>query len=257
MGFTETEKYGSVYAKWTTERCAICRWVEDWDYNKIVICNRCQIVVHQECYGANNVLNFTSWVCRACETPDVEREYCLCPHPCDALKPTDVNTLWVHVTCAWFRLEIAFLDAENMEPAVGLLGIPSNSFVKECVICKQIHGSCAQCCKCATSFHSMCALRAGYCMEVVALLGEKWEADYQVGIILCCSQGNPDNVLIIQTPLGVFSTRSLLQRQKQEQCFRGSRLVSCKQAELPDLLSGETNDVESLSAARRTQSLAP
>lgn len=37
-----TEKYEPVYAKWTTERCAVCRWVEDWDYNKIIICNRYQ-----------------------------------------------------------------------------------------------------------------------------------------------------------------------------------------------------------------------
>lgn len=35
-----SEKYEPVYAKWTTERCAVCRWVEDWDYNKIIICNR-------------------------------------------------------------------------------------------------------------------------------------------------------------------------------------------------------------------------
>lgn len=41
------EKYEPVHAKWTTERCAICRWVEDWDYNKIIICNRypCKITI--------------------------------------------------------------------------------------------------------------------------------------------------------------------------------------------------------------------
>ncbi|KAA8516176.1 hypothetical protein F0562_019355 [Nyssa sinensis] len=160
------EKYEPVHAKWTTERCAICRWVEDWDYNKIIICNRCQIAVHQECYGARNVQDFTSWVCRACETPDIERECCLCPVKGGALKPTDVDTLWVHVTCAWFRPEVAFLNDEKMEPAMGLLRIPSNSFVKICVICKQIHGSCTQCCKCATYFHAMCASRAGYRMEL-------------------------------------------------------------------------------------------
>lgn len=38
--FPLTERYEPVYAKWTTERCAVCRWVEDWDYNKIIICNR-------------------------------------------------------------------------------------------------------------------------------------------------------------------------------------------------------------------------
>ncbi|EPS60451.1 hypothetical protein M569_14352, partial [Genlisea aurea] len=73
------EHYEPVHAKWTTERCAVCRWVEDWDFNKIIICIRCQIAVHQECYGARNVRDFTSWVCRACETPEIERQCCLCP----------------------------------------------------------------------------------------------------------------------------------------------------------------------------------
>lgn len=45
--------------------------------NKLVF-PRCQIAVHQECYGARNV-DITSWVCRVCETPDVPRECCLCP----------------------------------------------------------------------------------------------------------------------------------------------------------------------------------
>ena len=40
---------------------------------------RCQIAVHQECYGARHVRDFTSWVCKACETPEVKRECCLCP----------------------------------------------------------------------------------------------------------------------------------------------------------------------------------
>lgn len=49
------------------------------------------------------------------------------------------------------------------------LAIPYNVFWFElqiCVICKQIHGSCTQCCKCSTYYHAMCASRAGYRMEV-------------------------------------------------------------------------------------------
>ncbi|KAF7153653.1 hypothetical protein RHSIM_Rhsim01G0172300 [Rhododendron simsii] len=349
------EKYEPVYAKWTTERCAVCRWVEDWEYNKIIICNRCQMAVHQECYGANNVLDFTSWVCRACETPDVDRECCLCPvkgiptismfisaYAGGALKPTDVDTLWVHVTCAWFRPEIAFLNGVTMEPAVGLLKIPSHTFVKclvvnvsilivnhllelqTCVICKQSHGSCTECYKCATSFHTMCASRAGYqmelhCSEKNGKQITKWisycavhrglynesgvkpmpfdlrcanissateslglnpgflvyDMLISVGITsqldasflykeaphvlaktifsrhsVVCMAPNPDNVLVIQTPSGIFSTRSLLQSQKQEHFFRGSRLVPCKTAEIHDVSKAETNDVEPFSAAR-------
>ncbi|PSS11661.1 Histone-lysine N-methyltransferase [Actinidia chinensis var. chinensis] len=244
------EKYEPIYARWTTERCAVCRWVEDWDYNKIIICNRCQMAVHQECYGVNNVLDFTSWVCRACETPDVARECCLCPVKGGALKPTDVDSLWVHVTCAWFRPEVAFLDVENMEPAVGLLRIPSNSFVKACVICKQIHGSCTQCCKCDTYFHAMCASRAGYRMELHCLEKNGKQITKWVSYCAVHRVPNPDNVLVIQTPAAVFSTRSLLQGQKQEHYFRGSRLVSSERAELPDISTGESKDFEPLSAAR-------
>lgn len=47
-----------------------------------------------------------------------------------ALKPTDIDTLWVHVTCAWFQPEVAFLDHEKMEPAMGILRLPINSFMK-------------------------------------------------------------------------------------------------------------------------------
>jgi hypothetical protein len=40
---------------------------------------RCQIAVHQECYGANAVQDLTTWVCRACEFPQQKKECCLCP----------------------------------------------------------------------------------------------------------------------------------------------------------------------------------
>ncbi|KAF8379697.1 hypothetical protein HHK36_029141 [Tetracentron sinense] len=240
------EKYEPVYAKWTTERCAICRWVEDWEYNKIIICNRCQIAVHQECYGARNVRDFTSWVCRACETPNVKRECCLCPVKGGALKPTDTEILWVHVTCAWFQPEVSFSSDENMEPAVGILRIPSTSFVKICVICKQIHGSCTQCCKCSTYYHAMCASRAGYNMELHCVEKNGRQITKMVSYCAFHKAPNPDNVLVIQTPLGVFSTKSLLQNKKQA----GSRLISSKRAELPVASTSDTNEVEPLSAAR-------
>ncbi|GAV66205.1 PWWP domain-containing protein/SET domain-containing protein/PHD_2 domain-containing protein/zf-HC5HC2H_2 domain-containing protein [Cephalotus follicularis] len=240
------EKYEPVYAKWTTERCAVCRWVEDWDDNKIVICNRCQIAVHQECYGARNVKDFTSWVCKACETPDVLRECCLCPVKGGALKPTDVETMWVHVTCAWFQPEVSFAIHEKMEPALGILSIPSNSFVKICVICKQIHGSCTQCCKCSTYYHAMCASRAGYRMELHSLEKNGKPITKMVSYCAYHRAPNLDTVLIIQTPLGVFSAKSLVQNKKRA----GSRLISSKRSKIEDLPTEEITEVEPLSAAR-------
>ncbi|KAF2324880.1 hypothetical protein GH714_020964 [Hevea brasiliensis] len=263
------EKYEPVYAKWTTERCAICRWVEDWDVNKIIICNRCQIAVHQECYGARNVEDLTSWVCRACETPDIERECCLCPLKGGALKPSDIEMLWVHVTCAWFRPEVGFLNHENMEPATGILRIPSTTFLKSCVICNQTHGSCIQCCKCATYFHAMCASRAGYYMELHCI--EK-NGIQDIKKLVYCAVHSPaaeftmyidlyllaSLVLIKDTKSRFccscaycfrgFAARSLLQNQNG--CFSGSRLVSSKRMELPEPSTSETNKYEPLSAVR-------
>ncbi|KAG6592922.1 Histone-lysine N-methyltransferase ATX3, partial [Cucurbita argyrosperma subsp. sororia] len=240
--------YEPVYAKWTTEKCAICRWVEDWEENKIIICNRCQVAVHQECYGAKDIHDFTSWVCRACETPDANRECCLCPVKGGALKPTDVDGLWVHVTCAWFRPEVVFLNHEKMEPAVGIFRIPSNSFLKRCVICKQSHGSCAQCCKCATYFHTMCASRAGYFMELQC--SEEKGRQITRKLIYCAIHRtpNPDAALVVRSPSGVFAGRNLLQKQKG--CSRGSRLVTSKVEELSKSSASETNDIEPHSAAR-------
>ncbi|XP_050223367.1 histone-lysine N-methyltransferase ATX4 isoform X2 [Mercurialis annua] len=240
------EKYEPLYAKWTTERCAVCRWVEDWDYNKIIICNRCQIAVHQECYGARHVRDFTAWVCKACETPDVKRECCLCPVKGGALKPTDVETLWVHVTCAWFQPEVCFASDEKMEPALGILSIPSSNFVKICVICKQIHGSCTQCTKCSTYYHAMCASRAGYRMELHCL--EKYGRQTTKMVSYCAYHRapNPDTVLIIQTPVGVFSTKSLGQNKKRA----GTRLISSSRVKLEELPTEEITEVEPHSAAR-------
>ncbi|XP_077226900.1 histone-lysine N-methyltransferase ATX4-like isoform X2 [Tasmannia lanceolata] len=242
------EKYDPVYAKWTTERCAICRWVEDWDYNKIIICNRCQIAVHQECYGARSIPDFTSWVCRACETLDVKRECCLCPVKGGALKPSDVDTFWVHVTCAWFQPKVSFSSDEKMEPAVGILKIPSNSFVQVCVICKQMHGSCTQCCKCSTYYHAMCASRAGYHMELNCLERNGKQITKMISYCSFHKTPNPDTGLIIRTPLGVFSTRSLLQTKEKR---IASRLISNRMNAPPEsVLETQQFEPESSSAAR-------
>ncbi|KAL2226964.1 UNVERIFIED_CONTAM: Histone-lysine N-methyltransferase ATX5 [Sesamum indicum] len=240
------EHYEPVHAKWTTERCAVCRWVEDWDFNKIIICIRCQIAVHQECYGARNVRDFTSWVCKACETPDIERECCLCPVKGGALKPTDVAPLWVHVTCAWFQPEVSFASDEKMEPALGILRIPSSSFVKICVVCKQIHGSCTQCSKCSTYYHAMCASRAGYRMELHCLEKNGKQITKMVSYCAYHRTPNPDTVLIVETPKGTFSAKSMLQSKRHA----GARLISTSRLKLEEPTSVDIEEVDPFSAAR-------
>ncbi|OWM68654.1 hypothetical protein CDL15_Pgr023619 [Punica granatum] len=180
-------------------------------FTHIKDCRWCQIAVHQECYGASNVQDFTSWVCRACETPDVKRECCLCPVQGGALKPSDVGNLWVHVTCAWFRPEVGFLNHEKMEPATGIFRIPPSSFLK-------LH-----------------------CLE-------KDGRQITKKMIYCAVHRlpKPDSVLVVHTPSGIFSARSLV--ENKHNAFRGSRLVSKK--DFPDSPEEVTDELEPLSAAR-------
>ncbi|KAI5056348.1 hypothetical protein GOP47_0028166 [Adiantum capillus-veneris] len=161
--------YEPVFVNWTSERCAVCRWVEDYDYNKILVCNRCHIAVHEDCYGVRASELGTTFMCGACETPDIERECCLCPVKGGALKPSTIQGLWVHVYCAWFIQEMSFRSILKMEPADGLTKIDPLRFRQACRICKQTHGVCIKCEDCPTSYHVTCAARAGYHMEIQTL----------------------------------------------------------------------------------------
>ncbi|KAJ3695201.1 hypothetical protein LUZ60_000578 [Juncus effusus] len=232
------QPYDPVLVKWTTERCAVCRWVEDWDYNKIIICIRCQIAVHQECYGVRGRQDFTSWVCRACETPDIKRECCLCPVKGGALKPTEVDALWVHVTCAWFQPQVSFASDETMEPALGIVNIAPLSFMKMCAICRQIHGSCTQCNRCSTYYHAMCASRAGYRMELHWLEKNRKQITKKISYCAEHRPPNADNVLIIKTPSGVFSSKKLMKTKEKKK--NGLRLIR-KDALIPKIVENNNS----------------
>lgn len=71
---------------------------------------RCQIAVHQECYGARHVRDFTSWVCKACETPEVKRECCLCPVKGKFLTRVDLLSLFVKCMKFYFTILILCSD---------------------------------------------------------------------------------------------------------------------------------------------------
>ncbi|KAK9145496.1 hypothetical protein Sjap_005399 [Stephania japonica] len=273
----------------------------------------CQIAVHQECYGARNVKDLTSWVCRACETPDVHRECCLCPVKGGALKPTDVEGLWVHVTCAWFQPEVSFSSDEKMEPAVGVLRIPSSSFVKveyflagiaelycsKFLLTVRFAVSASKCMVpalsviavlhiimqcvprgqdiawrywkfvCDSLLSQIGGLRAKFADFLNAVVSKSYGDNCPSAFIeeesvqLHCLEKNgrqitkmvsycayhrapnPDNVLVIQTPSGVFSARSLLRNKNT-----GSRLITSMRAVCVEDSSPKIEVVDPMSAAR-------
>lgn len=65
-------------------------------------------------------------------------------------------------------------------------------------------------------------------------------------LVLGCRAPNPDTVLIIQTPLGVFSAKSLIQNKKKA----GSRLISSNRTNSEEVPTVDSTELEPLSAAR-------
>lgn len=104
-----TTKLWFVIGKWT---CIICNFFLQAQFvlkyggnpklQLTTLMFRCQIAVHQECYGVRGKQDFTSWVCRACEKPEQKRECCLCPvkgNPCafDNCSVIPFFGNWVHL----------------------------------------------------------------------------------------------------------------------------------------------------------------
>eukprot|EP00850_Spirogloea_muscicola_P012849 SM000085S23199 [mRNA] locus=s85:26765:34362:- [translate_table: standard] len=163
---------------WTSERCAVCHREDDHHENQFMMCDRCQVAVHEMCYGVRAAGRVGSWVCRACEEPSNELQCCLCPIKGGALKPSTVKGVWAHVTCAWWVPGVVIPDGARMEPIAGLRNVNAERFklvfayvqagIMRCMVCRQPHGACIQCDEpgCMASYHPMCAFKAGFMLEM-------------------------------------------------------------------------------------------
>ncbi len=90
--------------------------------NEMVFCDRCNICVHQACYGIKSI-PAGSWVCRTCtlrDAPNCE----LCPNRGGAMKSTKSGNKWAHVSCALWIPEVSIGDVEKMEPITKISSIP-------------------------------------------------------------------------------------------------------------------------------------
>ncbi|MEQ2256524.1 E3 ubiquitin-protein ligase Jade-2, partial [Ilyodon furcidens] len=84
--------------------CDVCRSPEGEDGNEMVFCDKCNVCVHQACYGILKVPQ-GNWLCRTCAL-GVQPKCLLCPKRGGALKPTRSGTKWVHVSCALWIPEV-------------------------------------------------------------------------------------------------------------------------------------------------------
>ncbi|XP_069725479.1 E3 ubiquitin-protein ligase Jade-2 isoform X3 [Phaenicophaeus curvirostris] len=137
--------------------CDVCRSPEGEDGNEMVFCDKCNVCVHQACYGILKV-PLGSWLCRTCAL-GVQPKCLLCPKRGGALKPTRSGTKWVHVSCALWIPEVSIGCPEKMEPITKISHIPASRWALSCSLCKECTGTCIQCSMpaCVTAFHVTCA----------------------------------------------------------------------------------------------------
>ncbi|XP_036051486.1 E3 ubiquitin-protein ligase Jade-2 isoform X2 [Onychomys torridus] len=157
--------------------CDVCRSPEGEDGNEMVFCDKCNVCVHQACYGILKVPT-GSWLCRTCAL-GVQPKCLLCPKRGGALKPTRSGTKWVHVSCALWIPEVSIGCPEKMEPITKISHIPASRWALSCSLCKECTGTCIQCSmpSCITAFHVTCAFDRG--LEMRTILADNDEVKFR------------------------------------------------------------------------------
>lgn len=84
--------------------CDVCRSPDSEEGNDMVFCDKCNICVHQACYGIVKV-PLGNWLCRTCVL-GIDPQCLLCPKKGGAMKATRAGTKWAHVSCALWIPEV-------------------------------------------------------------------------------------------------------------------------------------------------------
>ncbi|KAG5848185.1 hypothetical protein ANANG_G00095780 [Anguilla anguilla] len=142
--------------------CDVCRSPHGEDGNEMVFCDKCDICVHQACYGIMKVPE-GSWLCRICAL-GVLPKCLLCPKKGGAMKPRELPSGYMELL-----VEVSIGNPEKMEPIMNISRIPSNRWALQCCLCKEKTGACIQCSakNCRTAFHVTCALQRNLEMNTV------------------------------------------------------------------------------------------
>ncbi|KAM9087477.1 protein Jade-1 isoform 3-T3 [Megaptera novaeangliae] len=173
--------------------CDVCQSPDGEDGNEMVFCDKCNICVHQACYGILKVPE-GSWLCRTCAL-GVQPKCLLCPKKGGAMKPTRSGTKWVHVSCALWIPEVSIGSPEKMEPITKVSHIPSSRWALVCSLCNEKFGASIQCSvkNCRTAFHVTCAFDRG--LEMKTILAENDEVKFKSYCPKHSSHGKPEESL--------------------------------------------------------------
>uniref|UniRef100_G3T212 Jade family PHD finger 3 n=1 Tax=Loxodonta africana TaxID=9785 RepID=G3T212_LOXAF len=157
--------------------CDVCRSPDSEEGNDMVFCDKCNVCVHQACYGILKVPE-GSWLCRSCVL-GIHPQCLLCPKRGGAMKTTRTGTKWAHVSCALWIPEVSIACPERMEPITKVSHIPPSRWALVCNLCKLKTGACIQCSvkSCITAFHVTCAFE--HSLEMKTILDEGDEVKFK------------------------------------------------------------------------------
>eukprot|EP01084_Bolivina_argentea_P124449 220522_1 len=129
--------------------------------NLMVYCDKCNVGVHQSCYGYPLVPNVPKdeWICDVCQSDDVEPKCILCSMSGGAMKKT-ICWRWCHLQCAIWIPE-AFFRCPDSNECIDILKIPKSRFGKQCCFCFRNQGATLDCCQahCNKQYHVVCAMK--------------------------------------------------------------------------------------------------
>ncbi|XP_029988601.1 protein Jade-3 isoform X1 [Sphaeramia orbicularis] len=157
--------------------CDVCRSPDSEEGNDMVFCDKCNICVHQACYGIVKV-PVGNWLCRTCVL-GIDPQCLLCPKKGGAMKATRAGTKWAHVSCALWIPEVSIACPERMEPITKVSHIPPSRWSLICSLCKVKTGACIQCSvkNCTIPFHVTCAFE--HSLEMKTILDEGDEVKFK------------------------------------------------------------------------------
>ncbi|XP_068175332.1 protein Jade-3 isoform X2 [Antennarius striatus] len=157
--------------------CDVCRSPDSEEGNDMVFCDKCNICVHQACYGIVKV-PVGNWLCRTCVL-GLDPQCLLCPKKGGAMKATRAGTKWAHVSCALWIPEVSIACPERMEPITKVSHIPPSRWSLICSLCKLKTGACIQCSvkNCTIPFHVTCAFE--HSLEMKTILDEGDEVKFK------------------------------------------------------------------------------
>ena len=150
--------------------CTVCYDGTVFESNEIIICEKCEMAVHQRCYDVDEIPD-DAWYCDVCALGEDSRTAkCeLCTNTGGSYKETDRGK-YVHSVCSNWIPDIFVKQCDNGKLKPTLSHLDKKRFKLRCQLCKKT-GACVQCSygRCTNACHPWCVFEnpQGFTKRVV------------------------------------------------------------------------------------------